>query len=212
MAESVRGRVRTGSIVPCTQCGKDVYRHPSTVGRKLCSIACRSAAQIAKRVKDGMARCAKCRLTKPVEEFVKGSGGRPHSYCKTCSSTWFHEMRGTPPEKRRAYMPTYRLTDEEKAKNKREANQRQHSARRAAGKTPGRVPIEALWCAQHGRCAYCDKALGRYHIDHKQPISRGGSNDLSNLHLTCGKCNMRKGAMTHEEFLVSKSRPVRVWA
>ena len=32
------------------------------------------------------------------------------------------------------------------------------------------------------------------HIDHILPVSRGGQNDLSNLRVLCGYCNMSKGS------------------
>lgn len=37
-------------------------------------------------------------------------------------------------------------------------------------------------------------------VEHLQPLSRGGSNDLSNLRLACLKCNMSKGNKTVEEY------------
>lgn len=55
--------------------------------------------------------------------------------------------------------------------------------------------VEALHAKQAGRCVYCRKALGRtFHVDHIQPLSKGGSNWPSNLQLTCGPCNNRKRA------------------
>src|SRR4051812_21246496 len=119
------GRPKIGEVIACKQCGKSVYSPPSRP-RKFCGIACRSAAKLAERVKDGEVRCAKCREFKPVDEFVRGAMGRPHSYCKPCSSEWFHERRGTPPEKRKPYREAYKLSDEQKAQNKRDANRLQH--------------------------------------------------------------------------------------
>ena len=198
--------------MPCSHCGKEVYRYASTMGRTLCSHKCRDAVKMAKRVKDGLAKCAKCSTWKPVDQFPRGTGGRPASYCKPCNSEWHHNRNGTPQERRKPYQPAYRLTEEEKRDNKREANRRQHMKRRAGGAAPSRAVIEGMWCSQHGRCAYCGVRFGEtYHIDHKLPVSRGGGNEISNLQLTCPKCNMVKGAMTHEEFLVSKKRPVVSW-
>lgn len=62
--------------------------------------------------------------------------------------------------------------------------------------------------AQGDACAYCGAAIPPYHVDHKLPVSRGGTNVESNLHLTCPRCNLRKNDLTHEEFLVSKRRRV----
>jgi 5-methylcytosine-specific restriction endonuclease McrA len=43
--------------------------------------------------------------------------------------------------------------------------------------------------------------LGRsYHVDHKQPVSRGGSNWPENLAVTCPTCNLRKSDKTEAEF------------
>ncbi len=48
------------------------------------------------------------------------------------------------------------------------------------------------------RCAHCAEDLLRLpraqrHIDHVVPISRGGSNCISNLQPLCGRCNCSKG-------------------
>jgi len=43
-------------------------------------------------------------------------------------------------------------------------------------------------------------------IDHKTPLSRGGTNCIDNLVLSCEKCNGEKGNLTAEEYLASKSK------
>ena len=58
-------------------------------------------------------------------------------------------------------------------------------------------------------CVYCGRELfydddeeeDNVEIDHKLPISRGGTSDFDNLQATCGHCNERKGDKTHEEYL-----------
>ena len=69
--------------------------------------------------------------------------------------------------------------------------------------------LNTLFEQQEGFCFYCGDLLYssfdmEIHVDHKTPISRGGTNDLSNLALTCGACNLSKGAKTEEEFLCVK--------
>lgn len=55
---------------------------------------------------------------------------------------------------------------------------------------------------QKGICIYCPTVLIKgYHIDHKKPLSRGGSNWPRNLQLTCPTCNLRKSSKTHSEFM-----------
>ncbi|MEC0328695.1 HNH endonuclease signature motif containing protein [Paenibacillus macerans] len=41
-----------------------------------------------------------------------------------------------------------------------------------------------------------------FHIDHKTPLSKGGTNDEDNLQVLCGKCNMSKGSLTLDEYLL----------
>lgn len=58
---------------------------------------------------------------------------------------------------------------------------------------------------QSERCFYCHKSITwpekGTHIDHKIPLSRGGSNEASNICLSCSRCNTSKGYKTVEEFL-----------
>lgn len=57
-----------------------------------------------------------------------------------------------------------------------------------------------LFDEQEGKCYYCDKDLGRYHKDHKIPLSRGGSDSKENLCLACPTCNLKKYNRTDKEF------------
>jgi 5-methylcytosine-specific restriction endonuclease McrA len=62
--------------------------------------------------------------------------------------------------------------------------------------------IKVLYAEQSGRCAYCDVPLTKsYAADHIVPLSRGGSNWISNIALACKSCNSRKHAMDEAEFL-----------
>lgn len=55
----------------------------------------------------------------------------------------------------------------------------------------------AKWVRQ---CAYCGKKNIPLEIEHIVPKSRGGSNCVNNLTLSCRACNQRKGNKTAEEF------------
>lgn len=49
---------------------------------------------------------------------------------------------------------------------------------------------------QDGRCYYCFHRIkikeGSFHVDHKKPIYKEGTNDPSNLCLACPPCNLYK--------------------
>lgn len=54
-------------------------------------------------------------------------------------------------------------------------------------------------------CFYCGERPG-WQKEHKQPLSRGGSNDAANIVQACHTCNSRKGRMTFEEYRASLER------
>lgn len=55
--------------------------------------------------------------------------------------------------------------------------------------------IKAILKAQRGKCAYCRKKVGKkYHVDHIQPLFRGGTNDRRNIQISCARCNQTKHA------------------
>lgn len=78
--------------------------------------------------------------------------------------------------------------------------QRVRRARKlGAGGTHTLAEIRGIFDQQGGLCAGCQIPLvktgkGKYHVDHIQPISRGGSDDASNLQLLCPPCNYSKSA------------------
>jgi 5-methylcytosine-specific restriction endonuclease McrA len=55
-------------------------------------------------------------------------------------------------------------------------------------------------------CIYCGYRGTRrtLHADHRIPVSRRGSDALSNLGTACWSCNLQKGAMTEWEFRLSR--------
>lgn len=88
------------------------------------------------------------------------------------------------------------LDNPERAKASAAAGRRNRIARekKAIG-THSHEDVVAILLAQKGRCAYCRKQLkSKYDVDHIVPMAKGGSNDRSNLQITCPKCNRQKGA------------------
>lgn len=70
--------------------------------------------------------------------------------------------------------------------------------------------LEALYDAQDGQCAYCGIRLfwdipGDIHVDHVQPVSRGGTNNPDNLALACADCNLSKHDKTLPEWIARRN-------
>lgn len=188
-----------------------------------------------------MRRCGRCEQWKPFVEFDTASGpktGDLQSYCKACAlsanRTWAQENPG----KRRAaasksaakakssgraksaLTPAQRdrknaLRREWARKNPdkvRAWNRTRVHRQRGGGDMPPPEWIDALLCAQDARCPYCDALLSvRFHVDHKVPISKGGTSDRHNLQLTCARCNLRKGARSDEDFRAILRRETGGW-
>ena len=55
----------------------------------------------------------------------------------------------------------------------------------------------------NAKCAICE-ATDQLEIDHKTPISRGGSCARENLQVLCRTCNRAKGRMTMDEFMATR--------
>lgn len=91
----------------------------------------------------------------------------------------------------------------------RRKNPRSHAAheakRRAAKKncegSHTARDVEVIFKRQGGKCAYCQRTVNEYHVDHVMPLSRGGSNGPENLAIACPTCNLKKNNKTVSEFI-----------
>ena len=82
------------------------------------------------------------------------------------------------------------------------------SANRRA-KYEGRLPhglVKELFRLQRGSCVACKAPLlpNAFHLDHIQPLARGGKNIASNMQLLCKPCNLHKAAKDPVLFMQSK--------
>ena len=71
-----------------------------------------------------------------------------------------------------------------------------------AGGTHDARDIDRLWRLQSGRCWWCSGKMVREkaHVDHRVPLSRGGSDAPDNLVMSCARCNQSKGSKMPDEF------------
>lgn len=85
---------------------------------------------------------------------------------------------------------------------KRRASNHNYRARILGAKGEhSREDILAQAKSQNYFCWWCEKRLRRYwHVDHRIPLSKGGSNSAGNICITCPTCNLKKGDKMSWEF------------
>lgn len=74
-----------------------------------------------------------------------------------------------------------------------------------------RAELMDLYHEQNERCAYCGISIYWHiphdiHVDHIVPVTKGGTNELENLALTCADCNLSKHDLLLADWLL-----VRGW-
>lgn len=109
-------------------------------------------------------------------------------------------------EKRIANPERFRASD--RARYWRNPEKRRHQSRVARAKRTGSFCYLSLEDWKNllrrfqFRCFYCSVKLTKKNrsLDHKVPLVRGGTNDISNLVPSCLRCNQRKNVQTAHEF------------
>lgn len=107
--------------------------------------------------------------------------------------------RRTRREQERIYRRAYRqkhLIEHRAYEAKRRATKRN------AGGSYTKQDIDNLYKLQKGKCWWDTRHSleNGYHIDHRIPLAKGGTNDISNIVLTCPRCNLSKGDKLPDEF------------
>jgi len=99
------------------------------------------------------------------------------------------EYRAKNAELRRVYTKNWRKNNPEKAKV---SDRNKKAMRKGCLGKHSHHDVLLILQKQNGKCANCLIKLCEYHVDHKFPLSKGGSNWPENLEILCPKCNMTK--------------------
>jgi len=130
--------------------------------------------------------CRECKTFKTwtVEHFSHTPSGRLRKQCRECMKRFAREY------------------DQSHPKSVRRRRERRRSAEALAGPKPPRAELEHIRIVQNNMCFYCGETVDIGEYDHKVPIKRGGSNEISNFVYSCRMCNRDKDTKTVEEFMI----------
>lgn len=145
--------------------------------------------------------CTRCKVEKPFSDYGFNNKQRNElkSRCKDCSreahAEWNEKNRESVNSQVGAWKRRNPVSVRAMAQNRR-------ALKRDAGGSFSSADIKRLHELQRGMCAACFKPLkGDYHIDHRVALSRGGSNEWTNLQLLHAGCNLRKKARDPIDFM-----------
>lgn len=203
-------------MLNCEACGTEVLRYPNGGRyRVTCSEPCRYLITYGKTKEQARAErrpvvalvgpLPKARSFHPVA--IAGAVVRFLSVeCKWCGTAFIQDRRVTGVQMR------YCTNRCQRAAAKRLRKAREHGA----SGTYTLAELVRLWLAFDKCCAYCEQPTdGLPDPDHVNPLSRGGSNSITNILPACSACNSDKNDMTLDEWSrdrVRRGKPARVTA
>ena len=165
---------------------------------------CKRCNRDSERYADG--RCKSCTLTRHAIWAAKN-----RERVNANSRIWNTKNK----DKKLAIAATYRVREKDSINARRKLTRKflpelerikaakRRTQKRKGGGNLSKNIVAVLLEMQQGLCACCSAPLqGVFHLDHKTPLSRGGTNTDDNVQLLLPTCNLRKYTLTQEEFEV----------
>jgi 5-methylcytosine-specific restriction endonuclease McrA len=165
-----------------------------------------------------MKKCTNCSETKPLDAFGKRKASKDglDPRCRTCKADYLKdyyrknsdhikqkskETRAKNPDRKypetsRAASRKWKLENPERV---RALNNRRRATKANASGTFTAEQWDARLAYYDGECVYCG-TTDDITIEHRIPLSRGGTNWPSNLVPACTTCNCKKGTKTETEY------------
>lgn len=168
--------------------------------------------------------CTKCNQMKDLSEYYRMVGGKDglRADCKECklagdkdryqlNRTEILDRQNSYYYNNRAARLSYNQINKERIRKVRleSVQQRKHHAeyesmRRAliASVSIEDIVRDVVYERDNGICYLCEKPTdpNNWHLEHKIPLSRGGSHTYNNVAVSHPPCNKNKGTMTPDEF------------
>lgn len=91
---------------------------------------------------------------------------------------------------------------------KRRAISQNYKHRRRSQEATGMSSSELqAWAEQQAKiCYWCGSKCDAFHVDHYQPLAKGGTHTADNLVIACPTCNLQKSAKDPYEFAAQVGR------
>lgn len=177
---------------PCKPCRSAEYlenRDEIAVRQREYYQRCSTSEEWMQKRRDAMKAARHARGDKE-REYQRQWREKNREYVRERWLSWVDKNREQKNEKAR--LARRRRLPQARAKQRIQMSKRRAQTRQAGG-TPT-VTIAELHEKQRGRCWWCNKKVeaANTHLDHRIPLSRGGTNDDSNLVLACAPCNLSK--------------------
>lgn len=165
-------------------------------------------------------RCTLCGETKPLSEFHLNKAtpdGRAYR-CKVCRRSIYRQRYHSDRERLLEQVHEYKRNNQDKIRKRKRAYRARNKERRAEYKkrwcrenpdkaaawgrnryarrkaAPGNHTAEEFiaLCERYGNCCLRCGKKKKLTADHVIPLSRGGSNEISNIQPLCKSCNSKK--------------------
>ena len=169
-----------------------------------------------------MKLCSKCKVEKSIDLFYlsrKAKDGHT-PYCKESSKIYKRENNNIAKlyylrnrdhllNKSKIYNKAHKKEDIKKIKHvdnskilKKRYNDKRSKAMRNGDMTPAKI---SELRSNATICYWCECSLKNniVHVDHYIPLSKGGKHTISNMVISCKKCNEKKGAKDPNDFAAS---------
>lgn len=207
-------------LVKCSQCEVESTCREDAYNDKVPCRGCQRKAtnklNAEKILESGVKKCSACKETLVLAAFGKHSNKLTglRSACKKCekgqnlASRIRYSNRPDIKAAKKVYDDLYRAQPHRKLRNnelsrnwvannpekRRAASNKNKAMRKLATLEGDSTKMIAAWLEEQLMlCAYCGtECANAYHIDHIEPLSKGGQHLISNLTIACPSCNTSK--------------------